>query len=332
LISDPQSKPSSKLSTRGVIVSLSVAAALFAAFNICVAWLARNSVPRQLLRQIDSTRGVTDLAFGNSLMFSGFDPDAYDRALAADRVVAMNAGLGASSVVEHLEILSRALERDDSIRVAIYGFFDFQLTDPPVATVSDIFGNRAMSYYAAPAIALQFYEMTPRDRIEFRLLRHVPVWVDRGMLWAEVEKLRRAMGQVGMPAVTANQFGRASDFTLLEASSPAEFEKECRLAIDGARGLSRPVVQLIADARAHGARVVIVEMPLPPAHQQQFYSLPAWQEYRKYVADRVRDAGADYIKASDWITDPSEFQDALHMTAAGATEFSRRLATTIHPR
>ena len=88
--------------------------------------MARNSVPRQLLRQIDRTRGVTDIALGNSLMSSGFDPDAYDRAaLAADRVVAMNAGLGASSVVEHLEILSRALERDDSIRVAIYGFFDF---------------------------------------------------------------------------------------------------------------------------------------------------------------------------------------------------------------
>jgi hypothetical protein len=317
---------------RRVIISLAVAAALFATFNICVAWMSRNSVPRQLLRQIDRTRGVTDLALGNSLMFSGFDPDAYDRALAADRVVAMNAGLGASSVVEHLEILSRALERDDSIRVAIYGFFDFQLTDPPVATISDLFGNRAMSYYAAPAIALQYYEMPLRDRIAFRFLRHVPVWVDRGMLWAEVEKLRRAIGQVGMPAVATNQFGRASDFTLLEPNSPAEFEAECRLAIDGAHGLSRPIIQLIADARARGARVVIVEMPLPPAHQREFYSLPAWQEYRKYVEDRVRDSGADYIQASDWINDPSEFSDPLHMTAAGATEFSRRLATTIHPR
>ncbi len=315
-----------------MIVSLSVATALFVAFNICVAWMARNSVPRQLLRQIDRTRGVTDIAIGNSLMFSGFDADAYDQELAADHVVAMNAGLGASSVVEHLEILSRALERDDSIRVAIYGFFDFQLTDPPVTTVSDLFGNRAMSYYAALAIALQFYEMPLRDRIAVRVLSHVPVWVDRSMLWAKVEKLRRAMGQVGMPAVETNQFGRASDFTLLEASSPEEFEKECRLAIDGRRGLSRPIVQLIADARAHGARVVIVEMPLPPKHQQEFYSLPAWQEYRKYVADRVRDSGADYVQASDWITNPSEFSDPLHMTAAGATEFSRRLATTIHPR
>jgi hypothetical protein len=316
-----------------VTVSLAVAAALFAAFNIWVAWMARNSVPRQLLRRIDRTRGVTDLALGNSLMGSGFDADAYDRAaLAADRVVAMNAGLGASSVVEHLEILSRALEHDDSIRVAIYGFFDFQLTDPPVATVSDLFGNRAMSYYAAPAMALQFYEMPLRDRIGFRLLRHVPVWVDRGVLWAEVEKLRRAMGQVGMPAVATNEFGRVSDFALLEANSPAEFEEECRLAIDGAHGLSRPIVQLIADARAHGARVVIVEMPLPPAHQQEFYSLPAWQEYREYVEDRVRDSGADYIQASDWINDPSEFSDPLNMTKAGATDFSRRLATTIHPR
>jgi hypothetical protein len=330
LISDRLSNPNP--SQRRVIVSLSVAAALFVAFNISVAWMARNSVPRQLLRQIDRTRGVTDIALGNSLMYSGFDPDAYDRALAADPVVAMNAGLGASSVVEHLEILSRALERDDSIRVAIYGFFDFQLTDPPVATVSDLFGNRAISYYAAPAIALQFYEMPMRDRIEFRLLRHVPVWVDRGVLWSEVEKLRRAMGQVGMPPVATNQFGRAADFARLEASSPAEFEKECRFAIDGARGLSRPIVQLIADAKAHGARVVIVEMPLPPAHQQEFYSLPAWQKYRKYIADRVRDCGADYVQASNWINDPSEFQDPLHMTESGAAEFSRRLATTIHPR
>ena len=224
-----------------MIVSLSVATALFVAFNICVAWMARNSVPRQLLRQIDRTRGVTDIAIGNSLMFSGFDADAYDQELAADHVVAMNAGLGASSVVEHLEILSRALERDDSIRVAIYGFFDFQLTDPPVTTVSDLFGNRAMSYYAALAIALQFYEMPLRDRIAVRVLRHVPVWVDRSMLWAKVEKLRRAMGQVGMPAVETNQFGRASDFTLLEASSPEEFEKECRLAIDGRADSAGPL-------------------------------------------------------------------------------------------
>ena len=135
-----------------------------------------------------------------------------------------------------------------------------------------------------------------------------------------------------MPAVGTNEFGGASDFTLLEASSPAEFEKVCRLAIDGAHGLSRPIVQLIVDAGVHGARVVIVEIPLPPVHQQEFYSLPAWQEYRKYVADRVRDSGADYIQASDWITNPSEFQDALHMTEAGATEFRRRLATTIHSR
>jgi hypothetical protein len=78
--------------------------------------------------------------------------------------------------------------------------------------------------------------------------------------------------------------------------------------------------------------VVIVEMPLPPAHQREFYSLPAWQEYRKYVADRVRRCGADYVQASDWINDPSEFQDPLHMTESGAAEFSRRLATTIHPR
>ncbi len=315
-----------------MIASLCIAASIFAVFNGGVWLMARNSIPRQLIRRIDHARNVTDIALGNSLMAAGFNASAYDEALAPAPVVALNAGLGSSSVVEHLEILSHALERDGSIRVAIYGFFDFQLTDPPTANVSDLFGNRAMSYYAAPRIALRFYEMSARDRIEFQLLRYIPAWVDRAVLWSDVERLRRAMEQVGMPSVASNQFGRASDFALLEASSPTEFERECRNAIDGAHGLSRPIVQLIADAKSRGARPVIVEMPMHPAHQREFYSLPAWQEYRRYIAGRVRDCGADYIVASDWITDPSEFEDPLHLAKSGAIDFSRRLARTIHAR
>ena len=40
----------------------------------------------------------------------------------------------------------------------------------------------------------------------------------------------------------------------------------------------------------------------------------------------VEAAGVEYVSASDWIQDPAEFADNLHLSPAGAADFSRRLA------
>jgi len=308
-------------------VTLGLAAGILLAFNLLVKHFARNSVPRRLVRQLDATHEITHLALGNSLIAAGFDPSAFDASMAPMPAVAFNAGLGASGTVEHLMILQRALHDADPVKVVIYGFFDFQLTDPPTATLTDFFGNRAVAFYLDPAIALRTYQMSPVDRLGFDLLRHVPMVVERAGVWANVEKIRRAMGQVGMPPAETNRFGRAADFALLEARSPDDFAAQCEAGQKA--DLSQPILQMIADAHAHGAQVVIVEMPMHPYHQTHFYALPAWDQYRDHLRKLVAAQHATYLNAADWIQDPDEFADHLHLAPSGAKDFSRRLAVKI---
>ena len=309
------------------MVSLGLATGILIAFNLFVQHFARDSVPRQLMRQIDATQAITHLALGNSLIAAGFDPSAFDASMAPQPAVAFNAGLGASGTVEHLMILQRALHDEKQVKVLIYGFFDFQLTDAPSATLTDFFGNRAAAFYLDPALALRTYQMSPSDRLEFDLFRHVPMVVERAGIWANVEKMRRAMGEVGMPPADTNRFGRVTDFALLEAHSPADFASQCELGQKA--GLSQPVLQMIADAHARGAQVVIVEMPMHPYHQSHFYALDAWGKYRDHLQKLVEAQHATYLNAADWIGDPNEFADHLHLTSSGARDFSRKLAATI---
>ena len=314
------------MSARQVALSLLVAMIVLVAFNFWLRHSLRNSVPRQLLHALDSSRGFTHLALGNSLMAAGFDPAVFDRYMNQGRVIAFNGALGASSQVEHLTLLREALRRDSSIKVVIYGFFDFQLTEPVVTRNSDLIGNLAASYYLEPDLALRFYIMSPRDRFEFEAMRHVPMLAERGAIWGKVEAMRRAMGQVGMPPVETNRFGRATDFGLLEAQSPDAFVSECEHWSGVGDGLNKPALEIIREAEARGAKVVIVEMPMHPFHQQHFYALDAWHRYRNSLRTLVERNGAEYISASGWITDPGEFADHLHLTPRGAEEFSRRLA------
>ena len=321
------SSNTSSRSARGILVSLGLAAGILIAFNLLVKHFARDSVPRQLVRQIDAAQGITHLALGNSLIAAGFDPPAFDASMAPQPAVAFNAGLGASATVEHLMILQRALRDEKKVQVVIYGFFDFQLTDAPSATLTDFFGNRAAAFYLDPGLALRTYQMSPSDRLEFDLLRHVPMVVERAGIWANVEKMRRAMGEVGMPPADSNRFGRAGDFALLEARSPADFASQCELGQKAS--LSQPVLEMIADAHARGAQVVVVEMPMHPYHQSHFYALDAWDKYRGHLRKLVEAQHATYLNAADWIRDANEFADHLHLTPSGARDFSRRLAAKI---
>ena len=139
-------------------------------------------MPRQLINRIDSSSAITHLALGNSLMAAGFDVPIFDRYMTPAPARALNAALGATSQVEHLMLLRRAMRHDPDIEEVIYGFFDFQLTEQPVIRNQDLIGNLAASYYLEPAIALHYSQMAPRDRLEFRLMRYFPLLVERGII------------------------------------------------------------------------------------------------------------------------------------------------------
>jgi hypothetical protein len=259
-------------------------------------------------------------------MRAGFESATFDADMKPLRVAGFNAALGASDPVEHLMLLRRALRRDTTVKTVIYGFFDFQLTGQPFATNGDFIGNRAVSYYLEPDLSLKYYKMSARDRIHFSLMQHVPLLVERGTIWEKVERVRRAMSQLGMPPVATNRLGRVADFAMLEADSPAAFAAHCDRLIADHANLSDPVLQIIEQSKARGASVVIVAMPMHPRHQHEFYSLSAWAKYRDYLRTLVERAGATFTDASAWIDRPDEFADHLHLSPSGGEDFSRRLA------
>jgi hypothetical protein len=318
-----------RVSTARFAAQLVAALLMLAAFNYAIERFAMHSVPRQLLSKIAAASQVKQLFLGNSLMAAGLDEDAFASSWDSARRGAspLNAGLGSSSPVEHLLLLRHTLRRHPELNLVVYGFFDLQLTDPPTGQWDDLFGNRALAYYAEPDVAVSFYG---RDSLSYRarffLIRHIPMFVERASFRAKVEKMRRVLGAVGMPKEKTNQFGRAADFTALEATGRPEFERECDEAVESNRPLCPPVASLLRTGRQAGERMVVVEMPMTSRHRELFYSTQAWARYRRHIRALVEAQGCEYMSLSDCLPSDDLFADNLHMSPQGDRIFSQRLA------
>jgi lysophospholipase L1-like esterase len=305
--------------------ALLVSLAVLATANFVVARLTAQSVSRRLLLDAQSSPSATVIALGNSLMRSGFIADVFSPPPSPRaRSAAINLAMGASTPPEQLLLLRAALRSMPNARLLLYGFYDFQLTDAVEFRNVELIGNHDILYYDEPDLARRFYQMSPYDAAAFSIDRHLPLLAERGAVWAKVELLRRALGQQGMPPEARSQFGRAADFTLLEAKNRQEFEQHCALASEAP--LNAPVREIIREAHDRGLRVVFIVMPLPPRHIRLFYDTQAWASYQQHVEKLLADQGVAYLDASRLISDPGKFGDALHLSESGAQEFSRRLA------
>ena len=110
-----------KGSSRFALVALSTATILVATADIAVDKLASNSVPRQVIRAIDSSpRAIDFLAVGNSLVAAGFDSDQIRQSFAQTgrSVIAINAGLGSSGLIEQLALARHAMNGQHGVRGA----------------------------------------------------------------------------------------------------------------------------------------------------------------------------------------------------------------------
>jgi hypothetical protein len=316
------------VSRRQVFLALGGLLLLLFALNEAVRSSARDTMPRQLMARVRESPGAGVLALGNSLVGVGFEESAFDEGMElGHRHGMINLGLGNSTPVEHLMLLRYALHHGEHPRLLVYGFFDFQLTHPAEFATGDFVGNRAMLYYLEPEYARRFFHLSLHDGIEFEVMRHFPLFVDRTVTWERVELLRRRLGQQGMPAEKTNAMGRANDFSLLEYPSTPAFIEECGRA--SRRDLIPSVHEIIRQGREAGMKVVFVEMPLPPAHLESFYDTDAWAEYRSHLQGMLAAAGVQFIDASHVMPDESMFADPLHMTYEASKEFSRRVGESL---
>jgi len=305
----------------GLVVCL----AILAGANFLVQRLTAHTVSRRILAEAQGAGSSEVIALGNSLMRSGFVAEAFaPPRLAQAESRAINLAMGASTPVEQLLLLRAGLRSMPHARVLLYGFYDFQLTDPVSYTSADLIGNHDLLYYDEPEFARRYYQMSPYDSRAFEVARRFAMLSERGAVWAKVELLRRGLSQQGMPAQTRNRFGRAADFTLLEAKNRENFEEHCAAASQAP--LNAPVAEIVREAREKGMHVVVIVMPLPPKHVQEFYDSPGWTTYQRHIRELLAVENVAYVDASRWIPEATKFGDALHLGDEGAQEFSRRLS------
>lgn len=325
------------MARKRLLISTFVLLAALLGFNLIVGRLAR-TLPRLILGEAQRAAKVDTLLLGNSLLMAGFSENAYRQNLPSGTASgpALNLACGGTMPAETLQFLEVARKRFPQIPYVIYGYMFDHLTAPTEAGWHDLAGNRAIFYYADFELGLSLYH--PRNALEnfqCRLTRLLPAVYERFNVWRRVELLRRRFDRWGLPPEAATRFGRAADFVSdpFQPKDKESFAINCRRAVQEHVPLSIPVKEIIRRARAAGAKVIVVEMPLPVERRQFFGAGEAWKVYRQHVRGLIEGEGAAYLDALDWFSDDERyFMDYVHLNPAGAVEFSRRLGEFVGGR
>lgn len=282
------------------------------------------------LRSIESASESNLLLIGNSLLDDRLDKASFVR-VASERGTSfrpLNTALGGIPPQEQRLFFEYALHRDPYIRTLIVGVFDFQLTAKDDIRPADLIGNGLPAI--DPAVPLSevadAYNFDPLDMMQVRVLRAFPFLPNRSSAWKAVELLRRSMGEMGMPHARATDLGRASDFANLEAAGSSDFNAKAYAFLQHPERFNSSYEYIFQRARSAGIESVIVIMPMSPYHRTKFYSLESWRLYRAALIRLAGERGVRVIDASDWLPLQEYFDDNLHMSRAGVTIFSQRLA------
>lgn len=308
-----------------------VAVLVLLGYNGLISRLATQSQRQRAVAALAHLPANADVVFlGNSLMEAGGDPIAFGAAAGAQHPTPpLNLALGATSPVEHCLIWQNALARDLHPRWLIYGYFDDQLNAMPSGDWADLVGNRAISYYF-PAQAAELYAPgSSLKRWELLMTGSVPIVSERSSLWTLVERWRRSLEAIGLPAQKTNRFGRVNDFGPTGPDEIASFNRRCGAITEQQSPFVEPIRQIIKLAQEHHVQVIFVEMPMPSRHRQTFYATPVWQLLRQQVQKQTQESGALYLNASEWVNNDAQFEDAMHLNQEGARVFSTRLADTL---
>ena len=302
--------------------------AVLVVVNIGLHYAAHGTQRGKLLARLRQVPLDADCLFvGNSLMEAGCDLDAFAAGLEQKNSARFsNLALGGTSPLEHYLILRKAYERPIHPRLIVYGFMDDQLYSNVSVRWNDLTGNRGFCYYFPSETAALVRPESWFVRAQLQVVAHLPMLAERSALWAKVEKLRRALGGLGMAPARQGRFGRTHDFLALEAKDTASFDARCRSILQRKESFSVPIQKLIDLAHEHGASVVLVEMPMPSHHHQMFYSSPAWRQFEQWIAASANEHQSAYIGAADWVGNDDGFDDPLHLNHTGAKQFSTRLA------
>lgn len=317
------------MTKRPMLLLASISALMLVGLNLGMASLSKRLPYHLKLESIRTAANPNLLFVGNSLLDHHLDEGALAASAAQGGVQfhVLNSALGATEPPEQRLLFQYAVETHPGISTLVVGFYDFQLTSPNRAHVADLKGNRmvAIDHRFPTREILAAYNFDFADRAELALDRALPMAANRASAWKQVELMRRSMAAVGMPAVATNSMGRVEDFAALEAGTPSAFDSQANAFLANPASFNSSFEAIFTEARDHGMKVVLVVMPMSPAHWESYYSRPLWPQYLGAVGKLASTRGIQVIDASRWLPLQSDFVDHLHMTQEAAHTFSERL-------
>lgn len=316
---------------RAFIAQLALALAVIVVFNVLVARAARNMPARKVVERSLTTPGAT-LAHGNSTMAAAMNPAAYTAA-SPTREPLVDIALGATIPVDHLILANFALGANKPRRV-IYGFYSFQLFDPPTNSWRQFSGNRAVSLHLDPAAAARHSGRNSFiDSTMIHLTAAIPALLERDVIWAKVERERRGLAELGLAKKAAsNRFGRVEDFAAMGTLKPDDLARAIDQIISTGADFSEPIREMFDAIQKADVELVVVAMPASDISLPTQDAKDKWREFTDYVRGKLQARNARLIDASFWFSDQAVFEDALHLNERGAEVFSARLAQTIEQR
>jgi hypothetical protein len=283
----------------------------------------------QKLAEVRDARDPNLILVGNSLLDDHDDPAALNRGAAPYGVtfVPVNAALGAVRASGVSLVTMYALRCQPTLRTMVIGFWDTQLTESESSSPLHLVGNDFVAFdqrFSLQQVATA-YNFDAFQTLELGVLRAFPAAAYRANPWVYVERLRRAMEQIGMPREATNQFGRVADFNDMEGAYAGGFEYYTAHERTFSPGYER----LLAEAARRHIRVVLMLMPVGPRHRTDFYGLACWHGYLDNIQALARQRGYTYIDATSWVTDPGDFSDALHLSRSGDAKFQYDLGRAL---
>lgn len=303
---------------------MTVALLVLTVANACLQWGLRNTVPHELHRRLLGRRRAEVVALGNSVIVSGFDAKTFSEVSGA---AAVNAGLGAAGFVQQYVAWRLASDGRTDLKKLILGTFDHSLTNYESSHWTNWHSNNALPFYCDPAWSERYVCLNRADQLAFRVLRRVPLFVERGGLWTKVERIRREQEAVGLKNVENNRFGRLADFALLLEQDEGRFKQQSLNAIQTRAQLAAPVADILHEARAKGISTVVVMMPLPAA-RRPLYAGREWIEYVEYLKSLLARTDTQLVEAVNW-GEGDDFDDSVHLSKSGAAKFTARLAEMV---
>jgi hypothetical protein len=291
--------------------------------------------PNVTLDQAEAAGEKCLLTLGDSRMAAGIDPIALRaslRANGADTCVA-SLGVGALPISGQAMALRRYIADGHKPSVVVVGASVGTLLDEPGPDPDALFGNRAAELaWSIPSDVEVYYPGFPfadLDRgVRFYFARSNSLSIYSSALWFKTQAIQdRITGK--SHDEPRNRFGSLADMrALLDGFREDALKSLAKW--DGHWQLT-PWFEMVRDLTHRvGARLVVLEVPMPMRYREELIESPAGQRYSAWLRNQVVRGGDSYVDISDPLSVREEdFSDGVHLGSIGAREFSTDLGRTL---